>query len=166
MGQELERSLEDEVALRSYARRLESDLSAGKDTIQALERALQAEQEERLRCHQFIESALRYQLVHQKKLEMVAFYCDKDVDLTTISILEVSPDYLDNLLRDVRSDLLPTQSTGGGAGRAAPAHYDFAALQHRQRSIEHQQNQYLTSIRCVLVSFCPALVDFLHTSTK
>jgi hypothetical protein len=79
------------------------------------------------------------------------FYCDRDVDLAAVSILDVSPDYLDNLLRDLRSDVLPSHSVNvvGTTGYAAAVEgrYDFAALEHRLRNIDHQQNQYLNSIR-------------------
>ena len=143
LGHELERSLEDEVALRGYSRRLESDIAASRERIDSLEGNLKDELDERLRCQQFIETALRSQLVLQKKLETVVYYSDKDVDLTAVSILDVSPDYLDNLLRDLRSDVLPVS----GVNSAGKGKYDFASLEHRQRNIDHQQNQHLNNIR-------------------
>jgi hypothetical protein len=162
LGQELERSLEDEVALRGYSRRLESDVAVANESTKRLENALKAEMEDRVRCQHFIESSLRSQLILQKKLETMNFYCDRDVDLAAVSILDVSPDYLDNLLRDLRSDVLPSHSLNvvGTAGYASgmEGRYDFAALEHRLRNIDHQQNQYLNSIRycCVYISVCKA----------
>jgi hypothetical protein len=129
------------VALRGYSRRLESETAALREQIQRQEEEIRAETEERVRCQRFIETALRSQLVLQKKLETVVYYCDKDVDLTAVSILDVTPDYLDNLLHDLRSDMLPQ----GGAGK--PGRFDFSALEHKQRNIDHQQNQALNSIR-------------------
>lgn len=146
LGHELERSLEDEVALRGYSRRLESDVAASKERISHLESNLKDEIDERLRCQRFIETALRSQLVLQKKLETVCYYTDKDVDLTAVSILDVSPDYLDNLLRDLRSDVLPAN------GHNNVAKYDFTSLEHRQRNIDHQQNQHLNNIRYTFLS--------------
>jgi hypothetical protein len=148
LGQELERSLEDEVALRGYSRRLESEAASLRERVQRQEEELRAEVEERVRCQKFIETALRSQLVLQKKLETVVYYCDKDVDLTAVSILDVTPDYLDNLLHDLRSDMLP-QGSGGGAAAGKAGRFDFSSLEHKQRNIDHQQNQALNSIRCV-----------------
>jgi hypothetical protein len=151
LGQELERSLEDEVALRGYSRRLESDVAVANESTKRLENALKAEMEDRVRCQHFIESSLRNQLILQKKLETMNFYCDRDVDLAAVSILDVSPDYLDNLLRDLRSDVLPSHSLNvvgtAGYASAVEGRYDFTALEHRLRNIDHQQNQYLNSIR-------------------
>jgi hypothetical protein len=145
LGQELERSLEDEVALRGYSRRLEGEAATLREQLQRQEEEIRAETEERVRCQRFIETALRSQLVLQKKLETVVYYCDKDVDLTAVSILDVTPDYLDNLLHDLRSDMLPQ----GGVRK--PGRFDFSALEHKQRNIDHQQNQALNSIRWVCV---------------
>lgn len=145
LSQELERSLEDEVALRGYSRRLESDISSAQESNQRLESSLKLEIEDRVKCQRFIEVALRSQLILQKKLETMNYYCDRDVDFSAVSILDVSPDYLDNLLRDLRSDVLPPAS--GGCEGAVPGRYDFPALEHRQRNIDHQQNTFLNGIR-------------------
>eukprot|EP01032_Pedospumella_encystans_P015343 gene15343-17557_t len=48
LGVELERSLEDEVALRSYSRRLEQDLAAQKEKLSATLEDSKIENEERL----------------------------------------------------------------------------------------------------------------------
>lgn len=163
LGQELERSLEDEVALRGYSRRLEGDIAAANETIRRLEKALHAEVEDRVRCQRFIEMALRSQLVLQKKLETLSFYCDRDADLSAVSLLDVSPDYLNNLLRDLRSDILPASSASHAAMAGTEGRYDFSSLEHRQRSIDHQQNQYLNSIRyiniiCAVISLLRSLL--------
>lgn len=147
LGQELERSLEDEVALRGYSRRLEGDMAAANETIRRLEKALHVEVEDRVRCQRFIETSLRSQLVVQKKLETLSYYCDRDVDLSAVSLLDVSPDYLDNLLRDLRSDILPTSADSHTIVGGSESRYDFSSLEHRQRNIDHQHNQYLNSIR-------------------
>lgn len=149
---ELERSLEDEVALRSYSKRLEADNIALKEKVNTLEEVHKTETDERLRCQQFIDTALRSQLILQKKLETVVYYCDKDVDMSAVSILDVSPDYLESLLRDVRSEVSAAGAPGSHAGSSSVGFrgkFDFAVLEHKQHNIDHQGNQYLNNIRLV-----------------
>ena len=146
LGVELERSLEDEVALRSYSRRLEQDLAAQKEQLSAALEDSKVENEERLRCEQFIDLSLQSQLIFQKKLETVVYYCDKDVDISSVAIFDVSPDYLENLLRDVRSERAQmSQDRGGSSVRRGKL--DFSVLQQKQRHIDHQLNQHLKEIR-------------------
>lgn len=147
---ELERSLEDEVALRSYSKRLEADNIALKEQLKTLDEAHKVEVEERFRCQQFIDTALRSQLILQKKLETIVYYCDKDVDMSAVSILDVSPDYLESLLRDVRSEVSAAWAPAGYAGSSSVGFrgkFDFAVLEHKQHNIDHQGNQYLNNIR-------------------
>ena len=146
LGVELERSLEDEVALRSYSRRLEQDLAAQKEQLSAALEDSKVENEERLRCEQFIDLSLQSQLIFQKKLETVVYYCDKDVDIGSVAIFDVSPDYLESLLRDVRSERAQmSQDRGGSSVRRGKL--DFSVLQQKQRHIDHQLNQHLKEIR-------------------
>lgn len=150
LGEELERSLEDEVTLRSYSRRLEQDVVALKEAHDVAGEVSKAESEERAKCEQFIDTALRSQLIFQKKLETVVFYCDKDVDINAVSILDVSPDYLESLLRDMRSETVGAYRTAsGGPAVGTRAKLDFSVLEHKQKLIDHHLNQYLNNIRCV-----------------
>lgn len=146
---ELERSLEDEVALRSYSKRLEADNVSLKEKLGASDEAHKAEMDERWKCQQFIDTALRSQLILQKKLETIVYYCDKDVDMSAVSIVDVSPDYLESLLRDVRSELAGAGANGcaGTAMVGFRGKLDFAVLDHKQHNIDHQVNQYLNNIR-------------------
>lgn len=144
---ELERSLEDEVALRSYCKRLEADNISLKKKLCAAEEILRIEVEERWKCQQFIDTALRSQLILQKKLETIVYYCDKDVDMSAVSILDVSPDYLESLLRDVRSELSVAGAPVAGSSVGFRGKFDFAVLDHKQHNIDHQTNQYLNNIR-------------------
>lgn len=145
LGVELERSLEDEVALRSYSRRLEQDLATHKEQLSEAKEEGKIENEERLRCEQFIELSLQSQLIFQKKLETVVYYCDKDVDISSVAIFDVSPDYLESLLRDVRSERIHLSQDRGSSLRRSKL--DFSVLQQKQRHIDHQLNQHLKEIR-------------------
>lgn len=145
MGEELERSLEDEITLRSYSRRLEQELASLKELHYTAVEVRKSESAERAKCEHFIDTALRSQLIFQKKLETVVYYCDKDVDINAISIQDVSPDYLESLLRDVRREEVD-------ASRASPAgttrgKLDFSVLEQKQKHIDNQLNQYLNNIR-------------------
>lgn len=154
LAEELERSLEDEVTLRSYSRRLEQDVVSLKEAHDLAGEVSKSESEERAKCEQFIDTALRSQLIFQKKLETVVFYCDKDVDINAVSILDASPDYLENLLRDVRSESVGAYRTAsGGSAVGTRTKLDFSVLQHKQNMIDHHLNQYLNSIRYVLYVF-------------
>jgi len=145
LGVELERSLEDEVALRSYSRRLEQDLAAQKEQLSTALEESKIENEERLRCEQFIDLSLQSQLIFQKKLETVVYYCDKDVDISSVAIFDVSPDYLESLLRDVRRERVHLSQDRGSSLRRGKL--DFSVLQQKQRHIDHQLNQHLKEIR-------------------
>lgn len=148
LGEELERSLEDEVTLRSYSRRLEQDLVALKEAHSVAGEASRSESEQRAKCEQFIDTALRSQLIFQKKLETVVYYCDKDVDINSVSILDVSPDYLESLLRDTRSEKVDGYRGSAPQGAiGARAKLDFSVLEHKQKLIDHHLNQYLNNIR-------------------
>ena len=140
LGEELERSLEDELALRNYSRRLEVDLLSVKEHLATTVQQRAAESEERKKCEKFIDTSLRSNLITLKKLETLAYFCDKEVDMTTVSIMEVSPEYLDNLLRDVKR----SSSSSNGV------YSDFELLEHKQNNVEHQINQYLNNIRYVV----------------
>lgn len=144
LAEELERSLEDEVTLRGYSRRLELDVAAQKEQLEAALERNKCEREERLKCEQFIDSSLRSQLIFQKKIETVVYYCDKDVDISSVAIFDVSPDYLESLLRDVKNEKFTRFHSDSDGLRAK---FDFSVLEHKQHQIDHQLNQYLNSIR-------------------
>ena len=147
LGQELERSLEDEVALRGYSRQLENEIVALKDQLRIRNDSERAEADVRLHCYNFIETAIRSQLVTDKKLETIACLCDKDVDMCSASIFEVNSDYLDNLLKDVHSAVMVSACGTSGTSAAMPLRYDFSALEHSHRNVNHQLNQHISTIR-------------------
>jgi hypothetical protein len=123
---------------------LELDIAAQKEQLEAALERNKCEREERLKCEQFIDSSLRSQLIFQKKIETVVYYFDKDVDISLVSIFDVSPDYLESLLRDVKSEKFTRFHSDSDAQRSK---YDFSVLEHKQNQIDHQLNQYLNSIR-------------------
>jgi hypothetical protein len=136
LGEELERSLEDEAELRAYCRRLEVDAGSFKEQNARLQEQLKSECEEKLQGRKYVDSALRSGLILAKKLEMIVFLCEKDMDMHTSSVLDLSPDYLDRLYNDLSSTPGSTQ---------APC--DFAQLEHKQSNSDHQVNQHLNTIR-------------------
>mmetsp|Transcript_13013 Transcript_13013/g.21815 ORF Transcript_13013/g.21815 Transcript_13013/m.21815 type:complete len:392 (-) Transcript_13013:453-1628(-) len=148
LGEELERSLLDEAALRSYCRRLEADTEVLKESLHKSEENLHLESVELHKCQKYIDLSLRSHLVIGKKLEAIAFVCDKDADFSS-SVLDVSPDYIDTLFQDLKSGITNTEPLGHinsiSSGRRVS--FDYGLLEHKRTSSEHQINQYLSSIR-------------------
>lgn len=128
------------MTLRSYSRRLEQDLASFKDKYGASGERCKLEYDVRYKCEQFIDTALRSQLIFLKKLETIVYYCDKDVDINNVTILDVSQDYLESLLRDVRSEKIDVV-------RSNELQFDFSVLERKQNHINHQLNQHLHQIR-------------------
>lgn len=131
------------MALRGYSRRLEQDFSAQKNDLGAALEKCVVEREERLKCEQLMDSSLRSQLIFQKKLETVVYYCDKDADINSVAMFDVGPDYLEKLLRDVKSEHAGrSQGSNNSSSR-----FDWSVLEQKQNHIDYQLNQYLNSIR-------------------
>jgi hypothetical protein len=160
-SEELERSLEDEASLRCYCKSLEADNIYLKAQQGAKDERLRREVDEREKCHTFIDSLLRSHLILLKKLEAVVFFCDQDVDMTHVPTSNVSTDYLDILLRDVKCAAASTSAgssglcgigehcTPGLQPKSIPqfSFVDFEVIMHKQQSIDFQLNEYLAKIR-------------------
>jgi chromosome segregation ATPase len=146
LGEELERSLEDEAALRAYCRRLENEAGSFKEQNARLQEELKTECEERMKGQKYVDSALRSGLILVKKLETIVFLCEKDVDMHTSSVLDLSPDYLDSLFNDLKSSMMSSRADPINPTSTRAMH-DFALLEHKQHNCDHLVNQSLNTIR-------------------
>lgn len=142
LAEELERSLEDEAALRNYAKKMETEVVSLREQLVKNSEMTKAEVEERLKYQRIIEQDLRNNIVLLKKLETIIYFCDRNVDMSTLSILDVTPDYLDSLLQDLKVPLALQNSLPSNE-----RFYDLSVLEYKRNTVNQQVNSYLANIK-------------------
>lgn len=154
LGKELEKSLEDEVSLRNYCRDLESRCVELEEKRKARSVESGRESGTREQLLKLVDQSVRYHMLQSKRLEallltvseqpaweggVVGSEAGESAAATALEQHAVS-EYYDALLQVGSSNSSGVTLSSAGA-------IDISSLEHRLKSVDHQFNQHVNSIR-------------------